>query len=261
METGIKDKVAVVTGAAAGLGKAIALGLAAEGVKVAVCDINENGIKAVAKEITGKGGASLALKADVSKETEVRAMVAEVLEKFAAIDILVNNAGVVGRQGPWAELPEQDFDFVVGVNFKGVYLCCRAVVPHLMKRRSGKIINIASCAAKTGEPYNGVYSATKAAIQNLTQSLARELGPYNINVNAVCPAAMDTDLMEKVYRERSKYFGIQPEELRKKIAASFILPEKLTVHDAASLVVFLASDKAARMTGQAVNITGGIEVH
>ena len=188
-------------------------------------------------------------------------MVDKALQKFSAIDILVNNAGVVGPQGPWSELTEEGFDSVVGVDFKGVYLCCRAVIPHMMERKSGKIINIASCAAKTGEEYNGVYSASKAAVQNLTQSLSRELGKYNINVNAVCPAAMDTDLMEKVYRERSKYFGIRSEDLRKKIASGFVLPEKLTVNDAANLVVFLASDKASRMTGQAVNVTGGIEVH
>ena len=258
---GIKNKAAIVTGAATGLGKAIALGLAAEGAKVAIADINENGAKRTAEEITASGGTSLAIKVDVSSEQEVKAMVDKVLQQFTVIDILVNNAGVVDKQGPWVELPEKSFDFVVGINFKGVYLCCRAVIPHMMKHKSGKIINVASCAAKTGEQYNGVYSATKAAIQNMTQSLSRELGSYNINVNAVCPAAMDTDLMEKVYRERSQYFGISPDDLRKKITSSFVLPEKLTVEDTSNLVVFLASDKASGMTGQAVNITGGIEVH
>jgi NAD(P)-dependent dehydrogenase (short-subunit alcohol dehydrogenase family) len=131
----------------------------------------------------------------------------------------------------------------------------------MMAQKRGKIVNIASCAGKTGEEFNGVYSASKAAVVNMTQSMAFELGPHNINVNAVCPAAMDTDLMEKVYRERSEYFGFEPDDLRKRIKSSFRLPGDLTVEDAANVVVFLASDKTNMMTGQAINITGGIEVH
>jgi NAD(P)-dependent dehydrogenase (short-subunit alcohol dehydrogenase family) len=131
----------------------------------------------------------------------------------------------------------------------------------MIERKQGKIINMASCAAKTGEPNNGAYSATKGAVWNMTQSLAGELGEYNINVNAVCPAAMATELMEKVYRERAEHFGLSPDQLRERIASGFILPRELTVHDAANVVVFLASRMADGMTGQAVNITGGIEMH
>jgi NAD(P)-dependent dehydrogenase (short-subunit alcohol dehydrogenase family) len=173
----------------------------------------------------------------------------------------VNNAGLVAPQGPWHELTEESFDLVVSINFKGTYLCSKAVIPHMIKQGGGKIIINSSCAAKTGEEYNGVYSATKAAVHNLTQSMSRELGQYNINVNAICPAAMDTALMEQVYRERSRYFGISPEELRKKIKAGFKLPRELRVEDAANLVVFLASKQADMLTGQGINITGGIEVH
>ena len=261
METGIVGKVALVTGAARGLGRGIARALAAEGAKVIIGDIDEAGAKALADEL-GKGGTdALALGVDVSASDQVQAMVDEVITKYGRIDILVNNAGIVGQQGPWAELPERDFDRVVGVNFKGVYLCSRAVIPHMIAQKKGKIVNIASCAGKTGEEYNGVYSATKGAVVNMTQSLASELGQYNINVNAVCPAAMPTDLMEKVYRERSEYFGLDTAELRAKIKAGFKLPDTLTVEDAANVVVFLASDKTDMMTGQAINITGGIEMH
>ena len=111
------------------------------------------------------------------------------------------------------------------------------------------------------QTYNGVYSASKAAIWNFTQSLSKEVGKYDINVNAICPAAMDTDLMETVYRERSKYFGYDPDELRKNIKSGYKLPHDLTVKDAANVVVFLAGDKTNMMTGQGVNITGGIEMH
>ncbi len=261
MDTGLKGKVAIVTGAALGLGRAIAFSLAAEGACVVVADTKLDEAKRVVAEIQHRGGTALALKTDVTRYKQVQTMVDKSLSAFGHIDILVNNAGVVGPQGPWVDLPEEGFDHVVGVNFRGMYLCCKAVAPHMMAQKSGKIINVSSCAAKTGEEFNGVYSATKAAAHNLTQSLAAELGRYGINVNAVCPAAMDTDLMEKVYRERSQYFGIKAEDLRKKIKSSFRLPRELTVQDAANLVVFLASDQASMMTGQAVNITGGIEVH
>ena len=162
---------------------------------------------------------------------------------------------------PWALLEAENFDRVVAVNFKGVFLCTKAAVPHMINQKSGRIINISSCAGKTGEANNGVYSATKAAVWNLTQSLADELGPYGINVNAVCPAAMDTALMAKVYRERAEYFGMKPEELAKQIKGSFKLPSVMTVEDAAKVVLFLASSLSEKMTGQAVNITAGIEKH
>jgi len=259
MDLGLQDKAAIVTGAAKGVGKAIALALAAEGAKVAVVDIDEAGAKGTADQIGA--GKAIAIKTDVSKEDEVNAMVDKVVKEFGVIDILVPNAGVVGPQGPWTKLTAEGFDYVIGINFKGVFLCCKAVIPHMIRRKSGKIINMASCAAKTGEPNNGAYSATKGAVWNMTQSLAGELGEYNINVNAVCPAAMDTDLMEQVYRERAEHFGLTPQQLREKIASGFILPRKLTVKDAANVVVFLASTMADGMTGQAVNITGGIEMH
>ena len=131
----------------------------------------------------------------------------------------------------------------------------------MIKKKKGKIIIISSCAAKTGEENNGVYSATKAAVGNMTQSLSAELGKYSINVNAVCPAAMDTGLMEKVYRERAKYFGMESKQLEEDIKGSFKLPGNLTTNDAAKVVLFLASGLAEKMTGQAINITSGIETH
>jgi len=261
MDTGLKNKIAIVTGAAKGVGRAISLKLAEEGAKVMVADIDEAKSMAVVDRIAGIGSEAIAVKTDVSKSDDVEAMVSETIRRFRRVDILVNNAGIVGPQGPWSELGEDAFDLVVGINFKGVFLCSKAVIPRMMKQKSGKIVHIASCAAKTGEEFNGVYSATKGAVQNMTQSMAAELGRYNISVNAVCPAAMDTDLMEKVYRERSRYFGIDAADLRKKIKSSFRLPGDLTVDDAANVAVFLASDQAKMMTGQAINITGGIETH
>jgi NAD(P)-dependent dehydrogenase (short-subunit alcohol dehydrogenase family) len=258
---GLEGKVAIVTGGARGLGRAIALELAAEGAKVVIADINQEEAKRVVEKVQKSGGTAVAIQVDVSNSAQVQAMVDGVIGESGRIDILMNNAGIVGPQGPWAELSEEGFDMVVGINFKGVFLCSRAVIPYMMEQNEGKIIITSSCAGKTGEQFNGVYSATKGAIWNMTQSLAKEVGCYNINVNAICPAAMNTDMMETVYRERSAYFGINPEELREKIRSSFVLPRELTVEDTAHLAVFLASDKANMMTGQGVNITGGIEMH
>lgn len=261
MDMGLRDKVAIVTGGSVGLGRAIARALAAEGAKIAIADIDDARGKELVKELAGQGTQAIIVKTDVSKSQDVQAMVKVVNENFGRIDILINNAGIVGPQGPWVDLAERSFDLVMGVNFKGIFLCAKYVLPYMIEQKSGKIINTSSCAGKTGEEYNGVYSATKAAIRNFTQSLSKEVGQYDINVNAVCPAALDTDLMEKVYRERSEYFGYDPEELRKAIQSGYKLPHNLTVVDAANVVVFLAGNKTNMMTGQGVNITGGIEMH
>ncbi|MBI2842026.1 MAG: SDR family oxidoreductase [Armatimonadetes bacterium] len=261
METGLNGKAAIVTGAAMGVGRAIAYALADEGVRVTIADIDEGEGRKAADKINSGGGEAIFVRTDVTQSGQVKSMVEQALSRFGRIDILVNNAGIVGQQGPWHLLDEENFDQVVAINFKGTYLCSKAVVPHMIEQRGGKIINISSCAGKTGEENNGVYSATKAAVWNMVHSLSGELGQYGINVNAVCPAAMDTALMEKVYRERAEHFGLNPDELRKKIADGFRLPRTLTVEDAAGVVVFLASDMADMMTGQGVNITGGIELH
>jgi meso-butanediol dehydrogenase/(S,S)-butanediol dehydrogenase/diacetyl reductase len=261
MDLDLKNKVAIVTGGALGLGRAIAMELIREGAKLAIVDINQQQAEKVAAEIGAAGNTALSIKTDVTKGSQVKTMVDTVIKELGRIDILMNNAGIVGPQVPWAELSEQSFDEVFEVNFKGMFLCAKAVLPQMMKQKSGKIVMTASCAAKTAEQFNGVYSATKAAVQSMTQSLAREVGRYNINVNSICPAAMDTNLMERVYRERSEWFDITPEELKQRIKSSFFLPRDLTVEDTAHLAVFLASDKAGMMTGQGVNITGGIEVH
>ena len=261
MDMGLKNKVAIVTGGSVGFGRAVARGLAEEGAKIAIADIDEPGGQKLIEELKSKNTEAVMIKTDVSKSEEVQAMVKAVIDKFGKIDILINNAGIVGPQGPWVDLSEESFDLVMGINFRGIYLCAKYVLPYMIEQKSGKIINTSSCAGKTGEEYNGVYSASKGAIWNFTHSLSKEVGKYDINVNAVCPAAMDTDLMEKVYRERSEYFGYNPDELRKAIQSGYKLPHNLTVVDAANVVVFLAGNKTNMMTGQGVNITGGIEMH
>ena len=261
MDVGLKDKVAIVTGGAQGLGQGIALGLAAEGAHVAIADIKFDQAKRVAAEVEKAGVRAMAIKTDVTKAAEVQDMVDAVLQKFGRIDILMNNAGVVGPQGPWVDLDEEAFDTVTAINFKGVYLCAKAVLPHMMAQKSGKIVNTASLASKTGEEFNGIYSATKSAVHSITQSLALEVAPYNITVNDVCPGAMPTDLMNKVYRERGQYFGLTEEQFRKRVRDAFGLPSAMTIEDVVNVFIFLVSDKANMMTGQSINICGVTEVH
>jgi len=261
MDMGLKNKVAIVTGGAMGVGKAMAQALAREGVTIAIADINESEAIKTAKEIEQNINRAIAIKCDVRENKEVQAAIATAIDTFGRIDILCNNAGIVGPQGPWVDLSEEGFDLVMGINFRGMFLFNKYVLPHMIRQKRGKIIMTSSCAGKTGEEYNGVYSASKGAIWNMTHSLAKEVGQYGINVNAICPAAMDTELMEKVYRERSEYFGLDTEELRAKIKGGYIVPGDLSVIDTANVVVFLASDKTNMMAGQGVNITGGIEMH
>ena len=260
MDMQLAGKIAIVTGGAVGLGREIGRSLAAEGVKIAIADIDAAAGTATAAELDGVTEAVF-FETDVRDGAQVQTMVEGTVARFGCIDILINNAGIVGPQGPWVDLTKEGFDLVMGINFKGIFLCAKAVLPHMIERQYGKILNTSSCAGKTGEEYNGVYSASKGAIWNFTQSLSKEVGKFNINVNAICPAAMDTDLMEKVYRERSEYFGLDPDELRAKIKGGYKVPRDLTVKDAANLAVFLVSDRSNMMVGQGVNVTAGIEMH
>ncbi len=258
----LENKVAIVTGGASTIGKSVALALGSEGAKVAIADIKEPDALEVASHIKKNGSDAMVVKTDVRKSEQVSAMVSEVLETFGTVDILVNVAGILGPQGPWTELTEDGFDLMVSINFKGVYLCSKTVAPHMIKQKSGKIVNISSDAAKSAEKFNGMYSATKAAVANLTHSLALELGEDNITVNSVCPGAIkDSEIMEDVYRERSKWFGISPDQLRKDFRALVPLPYEITREDIADMVVFLVSEKAKSVTGQSINVTGGGEVH
>ncbi len=262
MDMELAGKAAIVTGGGATLGRQISLALAAEGARVAVADINEEQSRRVANQIVEGGGEAFSVKTDVSDEGQVQAMVGQVVQKFGTVDVLVNNAGIVGPQGPWSELSPDGFDSVVGVNLKGTYLCSKTVSGHMTAQQSGRIVNIASIAGKTGEIYNGLYSATKSAVISLTQSLALELAKASITVNAVCPAGIkDSEIMKTVYTQRAKWFEMTPEALRKEWRAAIPLPYEVTVEDLANTVVFLASDKARNITGEAVNVTGGVEVH
>jgi len=242
----LTERVAVVTGAGRGIGKSITLTLAREGANVVVNDIAIKMAEEVTNEVKNMGRKSLAIQADVSNSKEVNRMIELTLKEFGRIDILVNNAGVTKR-GSIKDLKEDDWDRVINVNLKGAFNCMKAVVETMKKQRYGKIINISSIAGKIGDLASApCYGASKAGMICLAKSLARELAPYNINVNVVAPHAIKTDM--------SKEWS---EEKKKNIIANIPLGRMGEPEDVAEAVVFLVSDKAKFITGEVLDVNGG----
>jgi len=240
------DKVAIITGAGRGIGKAIAIALAREGASVIINDVDIQTAEKVTKEIKSLGWKALAIQVDVSDSKEVNQMVQSVIKKFKRVDILVNNAAIIKR-GLIEDLKEEDWDRVIDVNLKGAFNCMKAVAGIMKKQRYGKIVNISSIAGKVGDLASApCYGASKAGMICLAKSLARELAPYNINVNVVAPHAIKTDM--------SKEWS---EEKRRSIIADIPLGRMGEPEDIAEAVVFLVSDKAKFITGEVLDVNGG----
>lgn len=242
-----EKKVAIVTGAAQGIGKAIAMSLADQGADVVVADLNIEKARRVAEQIAKEmGRRAIAIKTDVAGRQSVQAMVDQTLKEFGRIDILVNNAGII-RRGSLETMTDQDWHDVIGTNLTGVYYCCRAVVPIMKRQGSGKIVNISSVASKTGDITSSPgYAPSKAGIDCLTKSLARELAPYGINVNAVAPHAIETEMSAQ-----------WSEEKRKKVVSAIPLGRMGKPEEVAEVVAFLASEKASFITGEGIDVNGG----
>lgn len=240
-----QGKVAIVTGAAQGMGEAIARGFAAEGAKVVVADLQGQAAEALAKSIRDSGGEAMALEVSVVDEQQVRSMVEKTVERYGTVDILVNNAGVL-RPTRFEDINEAEWDFVMAVNVKGVFLCSKAVLPIMKAKRYGKIVNQGSTAGKATSTLGGAhYTTSKAAVHGLTRHLAREAAPYHINVNAVCPGVIETPMAR----------GMGEESLQK--ALSGIPFGRLgKPEEVADAVLFLASDESSFVTGAALDIHG-----
>ena len=240
------NKVAIVTGAGRGIGKAIAIALAREGANIIAIDVDIQTAEEVAKEIKSLDRQAWAIQVDVSDSKEVNRMVQSVLKKFKRVDILVNNAAIIKR-GSIEDLTEEDWDRVMDVNLKGAFNCVKAVVGTMKKQRYGKIVNISSIAGKIGDLASApCYGASKAGMTCLAKSLARELASYGINANVVAPHAIKTDM--------SKEWS---EEKRKSIIADIPLGRLGEPEDVAEAVVFLVSDKAKFITGEVLDVNGG----
>lgn len=246
----LKGKTAIVTGSARGIGEGIALVLAREGANVVVNSRKAADCEVVVKKIEAMGGKALAVGADVSRKAEVAAMVAATLEHFGAIDILVNNAGIESHPVLTHELSEESWDRVINVNLKGVFLCCQAVIPQMMKQQKGRIINIGSTASIRMTFFGSVeYTVSKHGVGGLTQHLAWELADSNITVNTVCPGGVQTPLMEA---------GTTPEYRAMTLKRLVPLGRFTTMEEIGEAVSFLASDRAAMITGQMMAVDGGL---
>ncbi len=240
--------MAIVTGAGRGMGRATALTLARGGATLVVNDINRDWAEAVVKEIKSAGGQAMAYVADISVETQVQAMIDAAVENFGKVDILVNNAGLLRGTSPLEDIPLSEWAQVMAVNLTGPFLCTKAVLPIMKARGSGKIVNISSSAGRSTSTFGGAhYTASKAAILGLTRHAARECAPYNINVNAVAPGSMDTEMV----RELASRQDIEWE--RRNIP----LRRLGTPDDEANLVAFLCSEESSYITGATIDINGG----
>lgn len=243
---GLAGKVALVTGAARGIGFALAKRLAEEGAKVAIADLDGEG---AAKAAAAIGGGAIGVRVDVTSTESVRAGVAEVASKLGAVDVLVNNAGW-DKVEPFVKSEESTWDRVLAINLKGPIACAHAVLPGMIERGSGKIVSIASDAGRVGSTGEAVYSGAKAGIIGFSKTLAREVARYGINVNVVCPGPTNTPLLQEIAGGNEKLVGA--------LAKAIPFGRLGEPEDLAGAVAFLASDDAGFITGQTLSVSGGL---
>lgn len=256
----LEGQVAIITGAAQGLGEALALRLGAEGCKVVVADMNYEGAQKVAAQIKD----AVAVKVDVCDEPQVEAMVKLAVEKYGKLDLLVSNAAILIAK-PVVEFPLEQWRKMMDVNITGYFLCAKHAARVMIPNKKGNIIQINSKSGKKGSYKNSAYASAKFAGIGFTQSMALEMAEHGIRVNAICPGnLLDSPLWNEgpnsLFKQYAKNQGITEEEVRKKYLSQVPLGRGCSYHDVANVMVFLASEDASYMTGQAINVTGGQEM-
>jgi meso-butanediol dehydrogenase/(S,S)-butanediol dehydrogenase/diacetyl reductase len=252
----LEGKVAIITGAGTGIGRGIAQVMAREGALVICTDIAPANAEKTAEFVRAAGGRAEVLKQDVTKWDSCREVAEKVLADHGQIDILVTNAGV-SKSVPITELDEAEWDRVNDVNIKGVFFSCKSVIPHMIERRYGKIVTIASMVGKEGIPLFTHYCASKFAVVGLTQSLAKELAPHNINVNSVCPGVVRTPLWDPLLKQLSTNKGITEAEAWGEFLGGIPFARPQEPQDIGEAVAFLASDRARNITAESANVSGG----
>lgn len=272
MEQRLNGKVAIVTGAGQGIGRAVALRLAQEGADVVIADINSEKAQQTKQEIRDLGRRALAHCIDVAKVDGGERMVEKVVAEFGRIDLLVNAAGVAQTK-PFLEITEAEWDHVIDINLKGTVFCIQAVAEQMIQqvpkevrlaggagKSYGKIVNFSSISGRRGRALQLHYAASKAAVISVTQSAALALAPYNINVNAICPGVVPTPMWEQIDREYGHIFGAKPGEAMRDFIERIPLRRAGTPEDVAGAVAFLCSPDADYITGQTLNVDGGYEM-
>jgi NAD(P)-dependent dehydrogenase (short-subunit alcohol dehydrogenase family) len=259
---GLVDRIAIVTGAAKGMGRAISLALARGGAHLVLAARERTPLEGLAREIEAQGRRALVQPTDVTDEIQVERLVARTLETFGGrIDILVNGAGTTGPiETPVWEVKPEDWDAVLAVNLRGTFLPTRSVVPTMIARRYGKIVNISGTSGLRGYRLRAAYSSSKWAVRGFTRTVALEVGPYNINVNAVHPGIVSGDRMDRLCREKARKRGWTPEQVYEEYVQEMALRRVTSPEDVAETVCFLVSDAARQITGQSITVDGGWDV-
>ena len=262
MTRSLENRIGIVTGAAKGMGREICLALAGEGVHLALAAREAEPLLALGREIEAVGRRALVQPTDVTDEAAVLALVERTLATFGGrIDILVNGAGVTGPiETPVWEIKSEDWDHVLAVNLRGTFLPTKHVLPTMIAQRYGKIINISGTSGLRGYKNRAAYSSSKWALRGFTRTVALEVGPYNVNVNALHPGIVAGDRMERLCREKARARGSSPERIHDEYVEEMALRRVTTARDIANAVVFLASDASRNMTGQSMTVDGGWDV-
>jgi NAD(P)-dependent dehydrogenase (short-subunit alcohol dehydrogenase family) len=260
MTNELLGRIAIVTGAGRGIGRATALELARLGADVAVADLDRDNAERTVKEVRALDRKAMALSTDVTRRADLASMVERVRGELGRIDILVNNAGIYRAALP-LDVTEEHWDAIMTVNARAVFFASQAVLPIMIAQKQGAIVNLASMAGKIGSPNNLPYNASKAAVVSMTKSLALAHAKDGVRVNCVCPGFVETDMWAQVAREQGAVRGISADEFTRRRAAQVPLGRMERAEDVAAVIAFLASDRAGYMTGQALSVDGGLVMH
>jgi NAD(P)-dependent dehydrogenase (short-subunit alcohol dehydrogenase family) len=255
----LENQVAIVVGGARGIGEAIAHTFSREGARIALVDLEKMKpqLDGVARSISQMGGQAVAITADCTDDAQVNRMADQTVQRWGKIDILVNSAGLRGPLVPVQEISEQEWDTVLAVNLKAVFLCCRAALKVMLQQKSGSIVSISGTAGKEGMALRGSLCAAKWGLLGLTQTIAKEAGPYCIRANVICPGGMDEPDLRAMYAERAKGLGMTFSQLEKSVLELTPLRKYATHDEVANAALFLASSDSSHTTGESLNVSGG----
>src|SRR5438876_496239 len=256
----LNQQVAIVTGAGRGIGRAIAFELARMGADIVVAELDRAGAERTASDVRGLNRRATVVPTDVTSQKDLQAMAEQTRAEFGRIDILVNNAGIY-RAAASVDVTEEHWDAIMNINAKAVFFASQAVLPTMIAQKRGVIVSLASMAGKIGSRTNLPYNASKAAVISITKSLALAHAADGIRVNCVCPGFVETDMWTAVAREQGALLGMAPEEFTRQRVAQIPLGRMERPADVANVIGFLASSKSGYMTGQAINVTGGVIMH